>query len=634
LIRRFSVSAVLLLLPCPLVIGRSADAREPIPEKLVVLTFDDAVKSQFTVARPILLRYGFGATFFITEGFDFPTNKRDYMTWGEIAQLHRDGFEIGNHTRDHMGVTEETLPRLAEQIEAINARCQEHGIPKTVSFAYPGNAFVAGAFPILRAHGIRFARRGGAPEWPYDAGRGFAFEPGFDHPLRIPSAGDARPTWEMADFLRAIGQAREGRIAVLQFHGVPDRAHPWVNTDRPKFAAYMHYLAMHGYHVIAMRDLARYVDPHMEPNNPDGVIKDRERSIAEGFSRENGRRPTNDAELRYWLENMILDHGFHLAEITAATGMPAEEVEAAIKRFGIERQATHRSDPRGRLYVVPYPGGRHPRIGFRDGEIRPQRETKASVFLPWAHGGYVVLDLPEAIWVDQPEHPALLYLAHTHVPTLWDRKRIRPATGKAAGKQDVPSSARGAHAPRRKIVRAVPKPGSARGVLEHRRPAGRTGSTFLAQLEWTRHDGGALSVERRLPNGVIFGTRVVPSRDAVRMEMWITNGTDETLTGLRVQNCVMLAAAAGFASQTNDNKLFAKPYVACHNKEGDHWIITAWQPCVRAWGNAACPCLHSDPQFPDCPPGRTEHLKGWLSFYDGTDIQAELKRIAATGWDR
>ena len=54
----------------------SAAAREPIPDKLVVLTFDDSVKSQFTVVRPILLKYKFGATFYITEGFDFKTNKK------------------------------------------------------------------------------------------------------------------------------------------------------------------------------------------------------------------------------------------------------------------------------------------------------------------------------------------------------------------------------------------------------------------------------------------------------------------------------------------------------------------------------------------------------------------------------
>src|SRR5882757_2208938 len=91
-------------------------ALKPIPDRLVVLTFDDASKSHFTVARPLLKKYGFGATFFVTEGFDFPTNKRDYMSWEEIAALHKDGFEIGNHTRDHQGVTEKTLRGLAGQV--------------------------------------------------------------------------------------------------------------------------------------------------------------------------------------------------------------------------------------------------------------------------------------------------------------------------------------------------------------------------------------------------------------------------------------------------------------------------------------------------------------------------------------
>src|SRR5207244_2121270 len=90
----------------------SAPGLDPIPDKVVVLTFDDASKSHFTVARPILLKYKFGATFFITEGFDFPTNKKDYMTWAEIAQLHKDGFEIGNHTLGHVGVTEKALRDL------------------------------------------------------------------------------------------------------------------------------------------------------------------------------------------------------------------------------------------------------------------------------------------------------------------------------------------------------------------------------------------------------------------------------------------------------------------------------------------------------------------------------------------
>jgi peptidoglycan/xylan/chitin deacetylase (PgdA/CDA1 family) len=260
----------------------SAAALEPIPDKLVVLTFDDASKSHFTVARPLLKKHGFGATFFVTEGFDFPTNRRDYMSWQEIAQLHRDGFEIGNHTRDHLGITDKTVRDLAAQLRGINDRCKEHGIPTPVSFAYPGNALSKAALPILKEHGIRFARRGGSPEYPYKEGRGFAYEPGRDHPLLIPSAGDARPAWKLDDFKNAVHQAKAGKIAVLQFHGVPDTAHNWVTTSKEQFESYLNYLADHRFRVIALRDLAKYVDPDVVPADPWGVIEERKRNLQAG----------------------------------------------------------------------------------------------------------------------------------------------------------------------------------------------------------------------------------------------------------------------------------------------------------------------------------------------------------------
>jgi peptidoglycan/xylan/chitin deacetylase (PgdA/CDA1 family) len=233
-----------------------------------VLTFDDSVKSHATVAAPLLARYGFGATFFITEGFTFRSNKKDYMSWEEICGLHERGFEIGNHTLDHMGVTSESYERLDEQLAGIAARCREHGIPAPDSFAWPGNSLAPEALPVLSRHGIRYARRGGAPEHPYARGRGRAFEPGFDHPLLVPSSGDARPDWTLEDFIAAVEQARDGRIAVLQFHGVPEGEHPWVHTPREMFESYMAYLKEHRFTVIALRDLSRYVDPCAAPSDP------------------------------------------------------------------------------------------------------------------------------------------------------------------------------------------------------------------------------------------------------------------------------------------------------------------------------------------------------------------------------
>jgi hypothetical protein len=284
----------------------------------------------------------------------------------------------------------------------------------------------------------------------------------------------------------------------------------------------------------------------------------------------NSRRPKDDAELTSWLTNMARHH-FTTAEMATATGLGAAEIEAAGKRL----PPPPKRKPDDALTVLPYPGGRHPRLGFRDGAVDPQRETKVSVFLPWDDAGYVVADVPEAIW----HQHGLLYLAHTHVPTVWTKKGVT-----------------------------------------------------LERGEWQRHADGSLTSERRLPNGVVFGTKVVAGRDAVRMEMWLTNRSAEPLRDLRVQNCVMLGHAAGFAAQTNDNKVFRAPYTAAHSADRRRWVITAWAPCHRAWGNPPCPCLHSDPKFPDCPPGETRRLTGWLSFYEGTDVDAEFRRIEGTGW--
>ena len=131
---RLLLSARILLM----FVGPTAIASEPIPDKLVVLTFDDASKSHFTIARPLLKKYKFGATFFVTEGFDMTTNKRNYMTWDEIAGLHKDGFEIGNHTRDHMGVTDKTVGHLAEQVRRRQRTVQGARHPCAGQFRLPG----------------------------------------------------------------------------------------------------------------------------------------------------------------------------------------------------------------------------------------------------------------------------------------------------------------------------------------------------------------------------------------------------------------------------------------------------------------------------------------------------------------
>ena len=236
---------------------------QPIPDRLVVLTFDDGNRSDYTYVGPLLERYGFGATFFITEGLNFLNNKTYYVDWEEIRALHAAGFEIGNHTRHHKNVNTQSKAEFLADLIHIDKRCETYGIPVPKTFGYPGDSHGQAAVEVLTEKGCRFARRGVGPEFPYhlEGGRGPAYAPDLHHPLLIPSTGVAGPNWGFQDLVWAIEQAKDGQIAVLTFHGVPALEHPWVDVSPEQFQRYMDYLRSERCTVIPLRDLAKYVAP-------------------------------------------------------------------------------------------------------------------------------------------------------------------------------------------------------------------------------------------------------------------------------------------------------------------------------------------------------------------------------------
>ena len=119
-----------------------------------------------------------------------------------------------------------------------------------------------------------------------------------------------------------------------------------------------------------------------------------------------------------------------------------------------------------------------------------------------------------------------------------------------------------------------------------------------------------------------------PAEDRVDMELWLRNGTEAALSGLRNQICVMLKGAPGFNEQTVKNKLFREPVAAVSDEQRRRWILTAWQGTGRSWGNEHCPCFHADPVLPDCAPGKMVRVTGRLWFYEGEDVEAEIEQAA------
>lgn len=85
---------------------RSADKIQRSPqlfdEPLISVTFDDGHESTYSVAMPILQRYGIRTTQYLLSG---TANNPAYVSWDQITQMQRAGHEIACHSVDHANMT-------------------------------------------------------------------------------------------------------------------------------------------------------------------------------------------------------------------------------------------------------------------------------------------------------------------------------------------------------------------------------------------------------------------------------------------------------------------------------------------------------------------------------------------------
>jgi peptidoglycan/xylan/chitin deacetylase (PgdA/CDA1 family) len=105
-------------------------------DKVVILTFDDNRKGDFTYAKPILDKYGFKATFFIICN---ETTDKGAMNWQDIAAMHNDGMDIESHTMTHPNLDNLSQSQLDFEIGGSKQCLANHGYHAT-TFAYPYNA--------------------------------------------------------------------------------------------------------------------------------------------------------------------------------------------------------------------------------------------------------------------------------------------------------------------------------------------------------------------------------------------------------------------------------------------------------------------------------------------------------------
>ena len=129
---------------------------ESIPEKTVVITFDDGYKDNFTNAFPLLKKYNFKATIYVVlnrflqnwatdkdlNQASEELNSENMLSNTQIKEmLNSNLIEIGSHTLDHVN-----LPKISEDEKLKQIKESKEQIEKTFnincnSFAYPFGFF-------------------------------------------------------------------------------------------------------------------------------------------------------------------------------------------------------------------------------------------------------------------------------------------------------------------------------------------------------------------------------------------------------------------------------------------------------------------------------------------------------------
>jgi len=118
--------------------------KKSIPDKTIAITIDDAYLSVYQHAYPILKQRNIPFTIFVSTKY-IDKGFSSYMSWDQLAEMVKNGVNVGNHssTHDHLiqrhkgELHEAWLTRVAEDIFKAEYRIQEKTGVQTILFAYP-----------------------------------------------------------------------------------------------------------------------------------------------------------------------------------------------------------------------------------------------------------------------------------------------------------------------------------------------------------------------------------------------------------------------------------------------------------------------------------------------------------------
>ena len=109
-----------------------------LPEKPVVLTFDDGYIDNYTVLLPILEeRQLKGTVFMVTNAI----GQDGYLSWGQLREMQARGMEIGSHTANHLPLDTMSQAQIEDEIKLSKLILEWNGIHTVYFLSYPNGIY-------------------------------------------------------------------------------------------------------------------------------------------------------------------------------------------------------------------------------------------------------------------------------------------------------------------------------------------------------------------------------------------------------------------------------------------------------------------------------------------------------------
>jgi peptidoglycan/xylan/chitin deacetylase (PgdA/CDA1 family) len=112
----------------------------PLPEKPVILTFDDGYIDHFENVFPLLKAYNMTGTFFIITQF-IDQNTPGYLSWDQVTEMAANGMSMESHTRTHPNLSNRDYDFLVYQILGSMETLTAHTGLAIRMLCYPGGSY-------------------------------------------------------------------------------------------------------------------------------------------------------------------------------------------------------------------------------------------------------------------------------------------------------------------------------------------------------------------------------------------------------------------------------------------------------------------------------------------------------------